>query len=195
MNPQIASIHERMGQGGDWMTFRNEIARLHAEAKTQEEYVTLLEAHRNLVAVAEHCFPTDKCTEIRRIARAEYLNFLNTEALEGGNINPVMLDRITAREVEAGRLDPDDDFRKFAEAGGSVLGNSAHLRYDRKLGDSIGIAGLVIGAAAFFLISKGVGIVIFVAGMVAGWIINEHRKKQAVENAQLGRTVRGYDQA
>ncbi len=195
MNPEIASIHERMAQGGDWMAFRNEIARLHGVAKTQEEYVALLAAHRDLVAVAEHCFTPEKCAEIRRIARAEYLNFLNAEALEDGNINPIMLDRITAREVEAGRLDPDDDFRKFAEAGGAVLGDTSDLRYDRKLGDSIGIASLIIGVLAFFLISKGAGIVIFVAGMIAGWIINDQRKKQALEDAQLGRAARGYDQA
>ncbi|MFP5328665.1 MAG: hypothetical protein ACLGHC_00810 [Alphaproteobacteria bacterium] len=193
MNPEIASIHERMAQGGDWRAFRDEIARLHREAKTQDEYVTLLEAHRNLVAVAEHCFSPDTCAEIRRIAQAEYLHFLNVEAMEGELINPIMLDKVTAREVAAGRMDPDDEFRKFAQAGGEVLGDSADLKYDRKLGDSIGVAGLVIGVLAFFLISKGVGIVIFVAGMMAGWIVNEQRKKAALEGAQLARNKRGYE--
>jgi len=51
MRPEIASLHERMKQGGDWRAFRDEIASLHAAATTEEEYVTLLEAHRNLVAV------------------------------------------------------------------------------------------------------------------------------------------------
>lgn len=193
MNPEIASIHERMAQGGDWRAFRDEIARLHQEAKTQDEFVTLLEAHRNLVAVAEHCFPPDTCAEIRRIAQAEYLHFLNVEAMEGELTNPVMLDRITAREVAAGRLDPDDDFRKLAQAGNEVLGDSADLKYDRKLGNSIGIAGLVIGVLAFFLISKGVGVVIFAAGMMAGWSVNYSRKKAALEGAQLTREQRGYE--
>lgn len=193
MNPEIASIHERMAQGGDWRAVRDEITRLHREAKTQDEFVTLLEAHRNLVAVAEHCFPPDTCAEIRRIAQAEYLHFLNIEAMEDELINPVMLDRITAREVAAGRLDPDDDFRKLAQAGGEVLGDSADLKYDRKLGDSIGIAGLVIGVLAFFLISKGVGVMIFVVGMMAGWIVNDSRKKAALEGAQLTREQRGYE--
>jgi hypothetical protein len=191
MNPEIASLHERMAEGGDWMTFREEISRLHDEARTEAEYVTLLEAHRNLVAVAEHCFPADQCAQIRQIAYGEYKRFLCAEAMEGEMINPVMLDKITAREVVAGRLASDDEFRKLAEAG-ALLGDSADSRYDRKLGDSIGIAGLVVGALAFFLISKGVGIVIFVAGMAAGWIINEQRKKQALEGAQLDRAARGY---
>lgn len=193
MNPEIATIHERMAQGGDWREFQQEIARLHKKARTQEEYVALLEAHRNLMAVAEHCFDPDKCAEIRRIGEAEYKLFLNVEAMEGDQINPVMLDRVTAREVAAGRMYAEEDFRKLAEAGGSVLGDGADLRYDRKLGDSVGIAGLVIGVLAFFLISKGVGIVILVAGMMAGWIINEQRKKQAIENAQISRLDRGYD--
>jgi len=193
MNPEIASLQARMAQGGDWRAFRQEIERLHKQARTQEEYVTLLEAHRNLIAVAEHCFSVETAAEIQKIGEAEYLLFLNIEAMEGDQINPVMLDRITAREVAAGRLDPEGDFRKLAEAGGSVLGDSADLRYDRKLGDSIGIAGLVVGVLAFFLISKGVGIVIFVAGMIAGWIVNEQRKKQALDNAQLSRAERGYD--
>jgi hypothetical protein len=193
MNPEIASIHERMAQGGNWNEYREEIARLHKEARTQQEYVTLLEAHRNLMAVAEHCFPADQCAELRRIGEAEYKLFLNVEAMEGDQINPVMLDRITAREVAAGRMYAEEEFRKLAQAGGSVLGDSADLRYDRKLGDSIGIGGLIVGGLAFFLIGKGVGIVIFVAGMIAGWIVNEQRKRAALEGAQIDRAARGYE--
>lgn len=49
MKPDIASIHDRMAQGGDWREFRDKIAALHAEATTEEEFVPLLEAHSNLV--------------------------------------------------------------------------------------------------------------------------------------------------
>ncbi|MDP9421637.1 MAG: hypothetical protein M3Q19_02170 [Pseudomonadota bacterium] len=193
MNPEIASVHERMAQGGDWMTFREEIARLHNEAKTQEEYVTLLEAHRNLIAVAEDCYSPEKCAEIRRIAEGEYKLFLNIEAMEGGSINPIMLDRITAREVDAGRLAPDDSFRQLAVAGGATLGDSAGTLYDRKRGDMIGVAGLVIGALAFFLISKILGVVVALVGMGAGWFINENRKGRALTHARLDRASRGYE--
>src|SRR3546814_9327403 len=37
-----------------------------------------------------------------------------------------MLARITEREVEAGRMAPDDDFRQLAAAGGQVLGDSTY---------------------------------------------------------------------
>ena len=56
MKPEIASLHERMKQGGHWRAFRDEIASLHAAAKTEEEYVTLLEAHHNLIAVGKYAY-------------------------------------------------------------------------------------------------------------------------------------------
>jgi hypothetical protein len=194
MNPEIASIHERMAQGGDWAEFRKEISRLlHDEARTQEEYVTLLEAHRKLMAVAEYCFPPDQCEQLRHIGKGEYLSFLNVEAMEGDQINPRMLNRITKREVESGRMPPDDDFRRFAEDAGSVLGDSADLHYDRKLGDRIGLAGIVLGALAFFFISKSLGIGLFVIGMVTGWFIIDQRRKAAKLDAQRAREAHGYD--
>src|SRR4051794_33151400 len=45
MDPKIATLQERMANGGDWMAFHDEIVRLHNDARTQEEYITLLEAH------------------------------------------------------------------------------------------------------------------------------------------------------
>lgn len=193
MNPEIASLQERMAQGGDWRAFQQEIERLHKDARTQDEYVALLEAHRNLIAVAEHCFPADTAAEIQKIGESEYKLFLNIEAMEGDLINPTMLDRITAREVAAGRLAPDDEFRKLAEAGGSVLGDSGDRHYDRKAGDRVGMAGLALGALAFFLISRTLGVIVIIAGMGAGWFINEKRKKQALAGAQLDRLERGYE--
>lgn len=193
MHPEIASLHERMTQDGDWHTFQKEIARLNGEAKTQEEYVTVLEAHRNLIAVAEHSFPPETYEEIKRIGEGEYKLFLNVEAMEGELINPVMLDRITAREVASGRMCPDDSFRQLAADGGAVLGDSADSRYDRKLGDGIGLGGLILGALAFFLLSKTLGAITAVVGTGAGWFINERRKKNALEDARLDRGARGYD--
>lgn len=192
MHPEIASLHERIAQGGDWRAYQQEIARLNKEARTQEEYVAILEAHRNLIAVAKHCFPPDTAAKIQLVGEGEYKLFLNVEAMEGDLINPAMLDKITAREVDAGRLAADDEFRKLAEAGGSVMGDSADMRYDRKLGDWIGIAGVVLGAVAFFGVNKALGVIIFVAGMGAGWFINERRKRRALEGAQLDRIARGY---
>lgn len=193
MNAEIAAIHARMAQGGDWFTFREEIARLHKEAKTQNEFVTLLEAHRILVGLAEHCFAPEKCAELRQFAFGEYMMFLNLEAMENEMINPVMLDRITAREVESGRLAPDDGFRTLASAG-VLFGDSADHRYDRKLGNGIAILGLVAAIIAFLLFGAGLAVGVFLLGLIAGWVINEHKRKEALQAAKSARSDRGYGQ-
>lgn len=127
MKPEIASLHDRMAQGGDWRTFRDEIAARHSEATTEEEYVALLEAHRKLVAVAKFAYDDQTYTKLLSITAAEYRMFLNKEAMQDGLINPVLLERVTRREVEAGRLDPDDEFRTMSVAGAAVLGDSAGI--------------------------------------------------------------------
>lgn len=180
MKPEIASLHERMGQGGDWRAFREEIAALHAEASTEEEYVTLLEAHRNLVAVGEFAFDEETYNKIRPIVAAEYKMFLNIEAMEDGEINPVLLERITCREVEAGRLDPEDSLRTLAVAGASVFGDSAEITTHRcKQGDWFfyGMAIAAILAAGFAQIPLS-PLWLITLGFLVGWFLNERERKR-----------------
>jgi hypothetical protein len=193
MNPEIAALRERIAEGGDWKALREEIVRLHKQARTQEEYVTLLEAHHRLRASVEHCFPAETAPEIQRMVAGEYTLFLNIEAMEGDEINPVMLERITAREVAAGRLAAGDEFRKLAETGGSVLGDSADRRYDRRLGNAISIGAVVLGAVVFFTTDKIWGLVVLVVGMSVGALVNWRRQRRAVEAALLARAARGYE--
>jgi len=178
MKSEIATIHERMSQGGDWRTFQQEIAALHAEATTEEEYTTLLDAHQILVACAAEAFDPETHEKILPVARAEYLMFLNKEAMEDGLINPVLLDRITRREVEAGRLDPNDDFRQLAQAGGSVLGDSAELTAHRcKQGDWLcyGMAGGAILAFLANLVDISPLWIILPAFLI-GWYFNDRER-------------------
>jgi len=190
MKPEIASLHERMAQGGDWRTFRDEIAALHAEATTEEEYVTLLEAHRNLVAVGKFAFDEETYARILPIAVGEYRNFLNKEALEDGVINPVLLERVTRREVEAGRLDPDDSFRALAVAGASVLGDSAELTAHRcKQGDWFfyGTATAAALSAAFVLVPLS-PLWLIAPGFLVGWLLNERERKRIKEHIAARRS-------
>lgn len=178
MRAEIASLHERMREGGNWRAWRDEISALHAEATTQEEYVTLLEAHRNLVAVGEYAYDRETYAEIVPIARAEYLVFLNKEAMEDDRINPVLLDRITQREVEAGRLDPEDDFRKLAAAG-ALLGDSAEYTAHRcKQGDYffLGMAAAAVLAFALQRFTQISPLWLVAAGLLIGWFINERER-------------------
>ena len=189
MKPEIATIHERMQKGGDWKGFQEEIARLHAEATTEEEYVTLLEAHRNLVAIGEYAFDEETYSKIRPIAEAEYKMFLNAEAMEDGVINPVLLDRITNREVEAGRLDPEDELKTLSAAGASVLGDSAELTAHRcKNGDWLFYGMAIASVLAIGMMSISFSpLWLILVGLIAGWFINEKERKRIKEEIALHR--------
>jgi hypothetical protein len=180
MKVEIASLQERMSQGGDWRAFRDEISALHMGATTEEEYVTLLQAHRNLVAVGRLAFDEETYAKLLPIAAAEYRSFLNKEAMEDGTINPVLLERVTRREVEAERLDPHDSFRTLAAAGASVFGDTAELSTHRcKQGDWFfyGMATAAILSAGLALISVSL-LWLIALGFLVGWFLNELERKR-----------------
>jgi hypothetical protein len=186
MKPEIASLHERMKKGGDWQTFRDEIASLHAAATTEEECVILLEAHRNLIAAGKYAYDKETYAKLLPIAEAEYKMFLNKESMEGGIINPVLLERVTRREVEAGRLDPGDPLRKLAVAGSAVLGDSAELKEHRcKRGDYFFYGMAAAAVLAFGFAQIGFSPLWLIAlGLLLGWFFNE-RERTGGPNARL----------
>jgi hypothetical protein len=192
MKPEIASLHERMAQGGNWRAFRDEIAALHSEATTEEEYVTLLEAHKKLVAVGKFAFDEKPWAEIRTIAEKEYRFLLLREAVEGeaGLINPVLLERVTRREVEAGRLDPDDPFRTDAVAGAHILGDSAELTAHRCNQGSwffYGIVAAAILSAVLARVSLS-PLWVIALGLFVGWLLNDRERKRIKEEISARRS-------
>lgn len=176
MKPEIATLHERMSNGGDWRIFRDEIAELHDMASCEDEYVTLLQAHQNLVAVGKFTFSEEIYSKLLLVSASEYMMFLNKEAMdEDGQINPVQLERITRREVAAGRLKPDDSFRKLAIAGASVLGDSTELSDHRCKSGSW----FFYGAAIASIVSVGLEKIhwspywLIAIAFFIGWFLNE----------------------
>lgn len=197
MLPEIASLDERMAQGGDWMKWREEIADLHKRATTQEEYLTLLRAHSILGLLADDVYDEDNAREIKKIHHAEYLNFLSKEAIEGGDlINPAMLARITEREVEAGRLAPDDDFRQFAAAGGQVIGDSTYTTAKPARRGNWVLAAFAVMAVILWALSVhpfGFSALWLIAvGFIAGTIVNNREATQIKHKAEVERARRGY---
>ena len=183
MKPEIASLRERIGQGGNWKEFRDEIVALHSEATTEEEYVTLLEAHEKLVEVGKFAYDEETYAKLLPITTAEYHMFLNKEAMEDDLINPVLLDRVTKREIEAGRLDSEDDFRKLAVAGASVLGDSAELTVHKcKQGDWF-FYGMAAAAALSALLAQIQlsPLWLIALGFLVGWFLNECEHKSIKE--------------
>lgn len=191
MRPEIASLNQRMSQGGDWKTFREEIAALHSHASTEQEYVALLEAHRNLVAVGQHAFDEETYAKLLPIAEAEYRMFLNKEAMEDGVVNPVLMERITRREIEAGRLAPDDSMRTLATSAAAVLGDSAEVMAHRcKQGDWFfyGMAVAAVLAAILALVPLS-PLWLIALGFVVGYFLNERERKRIREAIAVRRAA------
>ena len=157
MRDQIASLHDRMMQGGDWKEWRDEIAALHGQAKTQEEFVVLLGSFINLIAVGPAAYDQSTWERVLPVAMSKYKAFLNAEACEGGSqMNPLLLKQIVEREIAAGRLHSDDDYAQFAIAGGNVLGDASDLIHPPpRPGDWLA-GGLAIG-----------GILLWIAGVAS----------------------------
>jgi len=197
MLSEISSLDERMAQGGDWMGWRDEITELHRRANTQEEYVTLLRAHYILGLLVDEVYDEQTALEIKKIHRAEYLNFLSKEALEGGNlVNPALLAHITEREVEAGRLAPDDDFRQFAAAGGEVLGDPTYSTAKAaRRGNWVTLAITIVAVVLWALSVHPFGLSalwLIALGFVFGAIVNKRETMQIKYATALERARRGY---
>ncbi len=180
MNPKIASLNDRMSRGGDWQAFRAEISALHTQAATEVEYVTLLEAHRILVVLGKSVYDQETYAKLLPITDSEYRMLLNKEASEDGTINPVLLERITRREVEAGRLDPSDGLRTSAASGALVVGDSAEITEHRcKQGDWFFYGMLITSvlSAVLELISQS-PLLLIPAGLLFGWFLNDREHKR-----------------
>lgn len=110
----------------DWPQTRNEIHEAHEAAETEAERVLCLSAYKVLMDTVERqrLVKPDQWDNFRKARREDYRAFLIREAMIGvtdGHIHTDRLAAVTRREVAAGRLSPDDDLRKLADAGDRVL--------------------------------------------------------------------------
>ena len=132
MNPEISNLMVRMMEPHErtwestWES-RNAIVKLNEIAKTEEEQLFLCFAFHALMDEAEQRGLIDPISlgKFKAVRKADYLMMLNVQAMVGDLIDPSKLEHVTRREVEAGRLDADDEFSKLAVAAGEVLGKGA----------------------------------------------------------------------
>jgi hypothetical protein len=108
-------------QAFDWNHCRKEIIEEHKHATTETDRVTLLDLYKMLMDAVERQAKLSKedrakFTEARS---QEYNLLLIREAMIGrtdGLVNPTVMRRITAREVAAGRMAPDDELHTMSFA-------------------------------------------------------------------------------
>jgi hypothetical protein len=104
----------------NWREIRDEIQREADTPNTPEERVLLLWLFNRTLDQAEwevgEVAP-EKLDELRKVRAADYRMLLVKEALVGENVCADTLYEVTGREIEAGRMVPDDSFRKFAAKG------------------------------------------------------------------------------
>ncbi len=129
MSPPIADLLRRMMEddGLTWegaRAYRDEIVELNHTARTDEEQSALLFAFKALMDRVENLGLIDgqSLEKFRGARKGDYMMMLGVQATIGELIDPERLDYVTRREVEAGRLAANDDFREFAVAGATVLG-------------------------------------------------------------------------
>ena len=159
--------------------------------------MTLLRAHSILGHLIDEVYDAETAQKLHPVHRGEYLIFLNKEAMENGErINPAVLDFITAREVDAGRMEPDDDFRELAAAGGQVLGDSSYLdTKPKRQGNWVTLAFAVVAIVLWVLSVRLFGLSalwLIVVGFLAGTIVNNREMTQIKHRAQVERARRGY---
>ncbi|MGA7327887.1 MAG: hypothetical protein WBX25_26230 [Rhodomicrobium sp.] len=131
MSPRISELVVRIlvRHEHTWesiLAFRNEIIELNKIAKTEEEQFSLCLAFHALMDDAEKrgLIHPSQLENFKDLRKTDYLHMLSVQASIGDSIDPTLFEHVTRREVEAGRLSADDDFRKLAVAGAAVLGKS-----------------------------------------------------------------------
>lgn len=111
----------------DWNGLRAEIVEEHRKAVTTDQRSALLGLYKavmDTVARSGSMSPTD-AESFATIYRQEYNLMLITEAVVGVDVDPDRMRDVTRREIEAGRMQPDDELATLAAAGAHFLGAQA----------------------------------------------------------------------
>lgn len=99
----------------DWVRLREEIQEEHARATTTEVRVALLGIFDVLMDLVERgAVAPENLAMLRQARLRDYRQLVVREALIGENICAETLDAVTQREVDSGRMSPDDELRRRA---------------------------------------------------------------------------------
>jgi len=110
----------------DLPKIRTEIHAGFKRARTTAEREALLTIFKAVMDAAERQIKAQDLEEFNKLRRN--LLLIQEAVMPDGNVDPQKLEDITRREVEAGRMASDDDFRKFAMAGVDVFTPPAEMQ-------------------------------------------------------------------
>ncbi|MDD7787806.1 hypothetical protein ACQZ32_03155 [Ralstonia pseudosolanacearum] len=97
-------------------------------AATEDQRVALLELFKTVMDHAERQITDPEDLEKAKTARRQFYNgLLVRESFVGENVSYEKLDAVTQREVSAGRMAPDDEFRQLAQVG-TLITHDSHAK-------------------------------------------------------------------
>jgi hypothetical protein len=104
----------RQGPLVEWNKFRNEIVEHFRRTTSTTERVALLRVYKALMDAVEQSpgFAPEDMAKIKEARRSEYYLMLIAEGVGPDGLDPQKMEEITRREIEAGRMSPDDGFRE-----------------------------------------------------------------------------------
>jgi len=102
----------------DWQGCREDIHREFEKAQTFEQRGVLLAIYHAMMNIVEKNLIAPSDVETFKKARdQDYCLFIAKESTQGENVNSEILEQVTRREVQAGRMSPDHQLRKLALIG------------------------------------------------------------------------------
>ncbi len=102
----------------NWREIRDEIFRAYRNARSEGQRDELLRTFLSTMTVVEGTLVTpDQLPAFREARDNDYKSMLVEEATIGGALCMETLDRVTRREIMAGRMPPDASLRRTAEEG------------------------------------------------------------------------------
>jgi hypothetical protein len=121
MHEELENLLGRMRDASNWVAYRNELVELSPQLNDEADRVVLLAAYKALMDTVEPNIQGADLPVFRKARLEEYRRLLIEECIDGDKVDPARLDRVTSREVAAGRLAADDDLRELGQIGGTFL--------------------------------------------------------------------------
>lgn len=120
----LATLNNKSLNENVFANFNAIASDLNKEAKTEKDQVTLINITSEMADFFEinNALTQQNLKTLRQVRHVTYRQMLVVQGSVDGNVDPDRMERITRREVDAGRMAPEDDLRQLAMASSMVMG-------------------------------------------------------------------------